>query len=189
MSKIVLFASGSGTNVENIVRYFQSNSEVEITFVFTNKKDARVLERCKELEVSAAYLSKEALKSKAFLDMLQQLNPELIGLAGYLLKIPEPWISAFQERIINIHPALLPKYGGKGMYGAHVHEAVIAAREKESGITIHYVNEHYDEGAIIAQYALEVSPQDTPLSLAEKIHGLEHEYYPKVIEKLLAHAD
>ena len=189
MSKIVLFASGSGTNVENIVRYFQSHSEVEITFVFTNKKEARVLDRCKELEVSAAYLSKEALKSTAFLAMLQQLNPDLIVLAGYLLKIPEPWIAAFQERIINIHPALLPKFGGKGMYGAHVHEAVIAAGEKESGITIHYVNEHYDEGTIIAQYAVEISPQDTPSSLAEKIHGLEHAYYPKVIEKLLTHAD
>lgn len=185
MAKIVLFASGSGSNVENIVSYFRNNDRVTIAKVITNNKEAYVLERCKKLRVQAEYHSKEALNSSEFLGELQLLDPDLIVLAGYLLKIPAAWVTAFENKILNVHPALLPKYGGKGMYGAHVHRAVIASKEKESGITIHYVNEHYDEGAIIAQYAVSLNENETAESLAEKIHELEHQYYPQVIETLL----
>ncbi len=189
MPKIVLFASGSGSNVENIISYFQESSSVEVAFVFTNKQEAGVLERCKRLGVPAAYLNKEALDSPAFLEMLKNLNPNLIVLAGYLQKIKADWVSAFSGRIINIHPALLPNYGGKGMYGMNVHQAVIQAKEKESGISIHYVNEHYDQGALIAQYTVSVDPQDTAERLAHKVQALEHRYFPAEIEKLLQHAD
>ena len=154
MPKIVLFASGSGSNVENIIRYFQESPSIEVAFVFTNKQEAGVLERCKRLGVPAAYLNKAALDSPAFLEMLKNLNPNLIVLAGFLQKIKADWVTAFAGRIININPAMLPNYGGKGMYGMNMHEAVIQAREKESGISIHYVNEHYDQGALIAQYTV-----------------------------------
>ena len=189
MPKIVLFASGSGSNVENIIRYFQESPGIEVAFVFTNKQEAGVLERCKRLGVPAAYLNKAALDSPAFLEMLKNLNPNLIVLAGFLQKIKADWVTAFAGRIINIHPAMLPNYGGKGMYGMNVHEAVIQAREKESGISIHYVNEHYDQGALIAQYTVSVDPQDTPEQLAQKVQALEHRYFPAEIEKLLQHAD
>ena len=189
MPKIVLFASGSGSNVENIIRYFQESSSVEVAFVFTNKQEAGVLERCKRLGVPAAYLNKAALDSTVFLEMLKNLNPNLIVLAGYLQKIKADWVEAFAGRIINIHPALLPNYGGKGMYGMNVHQAVIQAKEKESGISIHYVNEHYDQGALIAQYTVSVDAQDTPEQLAQKVQALEHRYFPVEIEKLLQHAD
>jgi len=189
MPKIVLFASGSGSNVENIIRYFQESSSVEVAFVFTNKQEAGVLERCKRLGVPAAYLNKAALDSTVFLEMLKNLNPNLIVLAGYLQKISADWVEAFAGRIINIHPALLPNYGGKGMYGMNVHQAVIQAKEKESGISIHYVNEHYDQGALIAQYTVSVDAQDTPEQLAQKVQALEHRYFPEEIEKLLQHAD
>ena len=189
MPKIVLFASGSGSNVENIIRYFQESTSIEVAFVFTNKQEAGVLERCKRLGVPAAYLNKAALDSPAFLEMLKNLNPNLIVLAGFLQKIKADWVTAFAGRIINIHPAMLPNYGGKGMYGMNVHEAVIQAREKESGISIHYVNEHYDQGALIAQYTVSIDAQDTPEQLAQKVQALEHRYFPAEIEKLLQHAD
>ena len=189
MPKIVLFASGSGSNVENIIRYFQESPSIEVVFVFTNKQEAGVLERCKRLGVPAAYLNKAALDSPAFLEMLKNLNPNLIVLAGYLQKIKADWVAAFSGRIINIHPALLPNYGGKGMYGMNVHEAVIQAKEKESGISIHYVNEHYDQGALIAQYKVSLDAQDTAEQLAHKVQALEHRYFPAEIEKLLQHAD
>lgn len=189
MPKIVLFASGSGSNVENIIRYFQKSPGVEVAFVFTNKQEAGVLDRCKRLGVPAAYLNKAALDSPAFLEMLKNLNPNLIVLAGYLQKIKADWVAAFSGRIINIHPALLPNYGGKGMYGMNVHEAVIQAKEKESGISIHYVNEHYDQGALIAQYTVSIDAQDTAEQLAHKVQALEHRYFPAEIEKLLQHAD
>lgn len=189
MPKIVLFASGSGSNVENIIRYFQESPSIEVAFVFTNKQEAGVLERCKRLGVPAAYLNKAALDSPAFLEMLKNLNPNLIVLAGYLQKIKADWVAAFAGRIINIHPALLPNYGGKGMYGMNVHEAVIQAKEKESGISIHYVNEHYDQGALIAQYTVSIDAQDTAEQLAQKVQALEHRYFPTEIEKLLQHAD
>ncbi len=184
---IVLFASGSGSNVENIVHYFQDSSQVAVAAVLTNKKDAPVLDRCDKLNVSALYFNRTSFyDSNCVLHILDALQPDLIVLAGFLWKIPEIVIRAFPNRIINIHPALLPKYGGKGMYGHKVHEAVKANGDTETGITIHYVNENYDEGAVIRQVKTKVSWDDSLEDIAQKIHKLEHAYFPKVIEELLS---
>lgn len=186
MKSIVLFASGSGSNVENIVNHFHTNPEVSISCVLSNKSDAKVLERCNRLNVSALYFNKHSFyNSDCVLHILKSLNPDLIILAGFLWKIPDNIINGYPDKIINIHPALLPKYGGKGMYGIHVHESVKANKESETGITIHYVNENYDEGAIIRQAKVALSPNDTPESIAEKVHELEYEFFPKVIEQVL----
>ena len=186
MKRIVLLASGSGSNVENISQYFQENSEVTIATVLTNKSDAKVLERCNRLKISALYFNRTAFyDSDCVLDLLKSCNPDLIVLAGFLWKIPENLIKNFPNKIVNIHPALLPKYGGKGMYGMHVHNAVKANNETETGITIHFVNENYDEGAIIKQVKVQITPKDSPEDIANKIHALEYEYFPKVIEALL----
>ncbi|WP_224484956.1 phosphoribosylglycinamide formyltransferase [Robertkochia aurantiaca] len=186
MKNIVILASGSGTNAENIIRYFEDHSTIRVSLVLSNKKEAGVLDRANNLKVSALSFNRTALDNGIVLQLLKEISPDLIVLAGFLWKIPEPVISAFPDRIINIHPALLPKFGGKGMYGAHVHKAVIEKGEKESGITIHYVNAHYDEGAIIFQKSVAVNTEDTPETLAEKIHQLEYENFPKVIESLLS---
>ena len=184
MKEIVLLASGSGSNVENIVNYFKDHESIRVSCVLTNKSDAPVLERCKRLGVPALYFNRTAfVKSNVVLKGLQSLNPSLIVLAGFLWKIPQDLVSAFPNKIINIHPALLPKYGGKGMYGANVHEAVKKNGEKETGITIHLVNEEYDEGATIFQAKIPLNEKDTPESIAQKVHMLEYEHYPKIIEK------
>lgn len=184
---IVLLASGSGSNVENIVRYFQNRPEVSISVVLTNKKDAKVLERCDRLGISGLFFNRMAFyDSDCVLDILKALNPYLIVLAGFLWKIPEKIIRAFPDKIINIHPALLPKYGGKGMYGNKVHKAVKTNGDTETGITIHYVNENYDEGAIIHQAKTSIQKEDDVESIAQKIHTLEYEHFPRVIEKILA---
>tara|TARA_R110001583_G_scaffold69601_9_gene197223 strand:- start:1391 stop:1966 length:576 start_codon:yes stop_codon:yes gene_type:complete len=184
--QIVLFASGSGSNVENIIRYFQDKPNVTIAMVLTNKRDAKVLERCNRLNISALYFNKTSFKeTECVLDILKGAKPDLIVLAGFLWKVPENIIKAFPNQIINIHPALLPKYGGKGMYGDNVHKAVKENKDSVSGITIHYVNEHYDEGAIIQQVETKILPNDTPDDIAAKVHALEYEYFPKVIEQLL----
>ncbi len=184
--QIVLFASGSGSNVENIIRYFQDKPNVTIAMVLTNKRDAKVLERCNRLNVSALYFNKTSFKeTECVLDILKCAKPDLIVLAGFLWKVPGNIIKAFPNQIINIHPALLPKYGGKGMYGDNVHKAVKENKDSVSGITIHYVNEHYDEGAIIQQVETKILPNDTPADIAAKVHALEYEYFPKVIEQLL----
>lgn len=186
MKRIVLFASGSGTNVENIIQYFSNNNQVEIVAVLTNRKDAIVLERCARLKISALYFNRYAfIESDLISDFLNQLNPDLIVLAGFLWRIPKKIIDYFPDRIINIHPALLPKYGGKGMFGMKVHEAVKDNLDTETGITIHYVNEHYDEGAIITQVKTSVDASDTPETIAQKVHELEYAYFPGVIEHLL----
>ena len=186
MKEIVLFASGSGSNVENIAHYFASSSKIKISCILTNNPDAPVLERCRRLKIPALYFNRDAFsKSSVVLDLLNSLQPDLIVLAGFLWKIPVELVKAFPNKIINIHPALLPKYGGKGMYGAHVHEAVKAAEEKETGITIHYVNEHYDEGAIIHQAKVAIEPSDDVETIANKVHQLEYEHFPTTIEKLL----
>tara|TARA_R110000868_G_scaffold110225_4_gene298885 strand:+ start:89 stop:655 length:567 start_codon:yes stop_codon:yes gene_type:complete len=186
MKRIVLFASGSGSNVENISQYFLQNKEISIVTVFTNKSDAKVIERCNRLNISALYFNKTAFyETDCVLDILKSCNPDLIILAGFLWKIPEKLIKTFPNKIINIHPALLPKYGGKGMYGMHVHNAIKANNEQETGITIHFVNENYDEGAIIKQVKTKISPEDTPTDIANKVHQLEYEYFPKVIDDLL----
>ncbi len=184
--RVVLFASGSGSNVENIVHYFQGRRDVTIAMVLTNKRDAKVLERCNKLNISALYFNKTAfLKSDGVLDILKGLNPDLIVLAGFLLKIPANLLLQFPDKIINIHPSLLPKYGGKGMYGHHVHTAVKANGEKETGITIHYVNERYDEGAIIHQAKTTLLKTDSVDLIAEKVHQLEFAHFPKIIDQLL----
>ncbi|MEH6770160.1 phosphoribosylglycinamide formyltransferase [Maribacter arcticus] len=184
--QIILFASGSGSNVENIANYFKLRKDVTISCVLTNKSDAKVIERCNRLEINALYFNRQAFsKSDFVLQMLQSLNPDLIVLAGFLWKIPEPITNAFPNKIINIHPALLPKYGGKGMYGMNVHNAVLENKEPETGITIHYVNAHYDEGSIIHQAKTSISPKDSADDIASKVHQLEYEYFPKVIDDIL----
>ncbi|PKA98192.1 formyltetrahydrofolate-dependent phosphoribosylglycinamide formyltransferase [Flavobacteriaceae bacterium MAR_2009_75] len=185
--RIVLFASGSGSNVENIANYFKDSQRIEVVAVLTNKKEAKVLDRCDRLGINAIYFNRHSFyKTDFVLNVLKSIQPDLIVLAGFLWKIPKDLILSFPDKIINIHPALLPKYGGKGMYGSKVHEAVKANNEVETGITIHYVNENYDEGAIIQQAKTVVDSKDTPETIAAKVHELEYEHFPKVVEKLLA---
>lgn len=187
MKNIVLFASGSGTNVENIIHYFKSNPNVSITAVLSNKREAKVLERCNKLNVSALYFNKSSFYEKGLIrKILRALNPDLIVLAGFLWKMPQDLVQDFQGKIINIHPALLPKYGGKGMFGDHVHRAVKENKEVETGITIHFVNENYDEGAVIYQARTNISPEDTVQSIAKKVQALEYKHFPRIIEKLLS---
>lgn len=186
MKRIVIFASGSGSNAENLIRFFHNRDNVSVIQVLTNNPRAKVLDRCKNLNVSALCFNRMAFsKTNDVLNLLTVSKPDLIVLAGFLWKIPQSIISEFPSKIINIHPALLPKYGGKGMYGMHVHEAVINNKEKETGITIHYVNENYDEGAIIFQSKCDVLDSDSVEDVAAKIHLLEMEHFPKVVEKLL----
>ncbi len=186
MKRIVLFASGSGTNVENIIRYFEHHPSVTVATVLTNKRDAKVLDRCKRLNTSALFFNRPSfLTSNCILDFLKCQNPDLIVLAGFLLKVPENIINSFPNKIINIHPALLPKYGGKGMYGMHVHQAVKENNDAETGITIHYVNKNYDEGAVICQFKTQIASNDTHDDIATKVHELEYEHFPRVIENLL----
>jgi phosphoribosylglycinamide formyltransferase-1 len=181
MEKIALLASGSGSNVENIVRYFKSGNELEFPLVLSNNPDAHVHVRAKKLNISSFTICKKGFENGEALLFLKRFQIDFIVLAGFLFKIPENILVAYPNRIINIHPALLPKYGGKGMYGSHVHEAVVANRETESGITIHYVNENYDEGNIIFQAKCEVLPTDSPEDVAKKVHALEYKYFPEVI--------
>ena len=184
--RIVIFASGSGTNTQNLIQYFQHNEIAEVVLVLSNKKDAKVLERSNNLNVKSLYFDKaEMSSSEGIVRTLKDAKPDLIILAGFLLKFPEIILKEFPNMVINLHPALLPKYGGKGMYGIHVHEAVVNNNEKETGITIHYVNENYDEGAVIFQKSIKLSKRDTPETVAQKIHTLEYEWFPKVVEKIL----
>ena len=186
MKKIAIFASGSGSNAENIIKFFKNDPQNSVIGVFCNKPDAFVLERAKRLNVPTFVFGREEFfHSDLVLNELKRLDIDLIVLAGFLWKVPDAIIDAYQNRVINIHPALLPSYGGKGMYGMKVHEAVIAAGEKESGITIHHVNNHYDEGATIFQAKCEIDPGDTPETLATKVHALEYEHFPRVIKEFL----
>ena len=181
MKNIALFASGSGSNVENIIHCFQNDTRIHFPFVISNKQDAYVHERAKKLNIPSFYYKKESFENGEVLAFLLENKIEFIVLAGFLLKIPSNIIQAYPDKIINIHPALLPKFGGKGMYGSHVHEAVVANRETESGITIHYVNENYDEGQIIFKAKCKVLPTDTPEDVATKVHELEYRYFPEII--------
>lgn len=184
MKKIAIFASGSGSNAENIASYFANNENLNIECIYSNKADAYVLERAKKFNIPTVVFSRdEFYGSDSIVKSLKSHDVDLIVLAGFLWLIPSNLIENFS--IINIHPALLPSYGGKGMYGSKVHEAVVANHEKESGITIHYVNDKYDEGQIIFQAKCEVLPSDTPNDVANKVHQLEYEHFPKVIEKIL----
>ena len=185
MIKIVIFASGSGTNAENIIRYFQATKSASVEAVFTNKADAQVIQRAEKYQVPSLVFTKNDLETGKVLQEINAIQPDLIVLAGFLLKFPESIVAAYPDKIINIHPALLPKYGGKGMYGMHVHRAVVENKESKTGITIHYVNENYDEGNIIFQKEVSVLISDTPEVVAAKIHELEQDHFPAVIEKLL----
>ncbi len=185
MKNIVLLASGSGSNAENIIQYFKDKNILCNFHIITNKKDAFVLERAKKLNVSAEIITKKQNDEGILFERIKEINPDLIVLAGYLLLFPANIVASYPNKIINIHPALLPKFGGKGMYGSFVHDAVIANKETETGITIHYVSEHYDEGAVIFQAKTPVVEMDTALDVANKVHELEYEHFPKVIEELL----
>lgn len=187
MINVAIFASGEGTNVENLIRYFASSKEVKIKIIVTNKPEAGVVKRVEAYKKNIQIVSKEALANYTdqLIDFLRTEKTDLIILAGFLLKVPEKIVKAFPQRIINIHPALLPNYGGKGMYGRKVHEAVLKAGEKTSGITVHYVDEEYDKGEHILQALCRVDEEDSPETLAKKIHELEYFYFPKAVEKAI----
>ncbi|WP_282135006.1 phosphoribosylglycinamide formyltransferase [Seonamhaeicola maritimus] len=186
MKRVVIFASGSGSNAENLIKFFQNSDNVSVIQVLTNNPHAKVLDRAKRLKVSALSFNRVAFtKTDDVLNLLKISNPDLIILAGFLWKFPENILAEFPNKVINVHPALLPKFGGKGMYGMHVHNAVVENKEPETGITIHYVNENYDEGATIFQAKCDVLPTDSANDVAAKIHELEMEHFPKVVDKLL----
>ena len=185
MKRIVIFASGSGSNAENIIKFFHHTKTATVTSVLCNNKQAKVFERCKNLKTKCLHFNKSDFETSDTVLNILKNEADFIILAGFLWRIPQKIIAAFPDKIINIHPALLPKYGGKGMYGMHVHKAVKENNEKESGITIHYVNVNYDEGAVIYQAKTALNSQDTPETIAEKIHLLEHRYFPKVIEEVI----
>jgi len=181
---LAIFASGNGSNAEKIIKHFINHPWIDVKTIYSNNKDAFVLERAKKYNIPTVVFTKEEFIKRKFNQQLLQHNYDLIILAGFMWLLPPNIIVSFKNKIINIHPALLPKYGGKGMYGHHVHQAVLKNEEKESGITIHYVNEHYDEGNIIFQAKCKVFGSDTANSLAERIHQIEHLHYPSVIEKI-----
>lgn len=187
LHRIAIFASGNGTNAENIVRYFKNHEQIEISLVLTNNPGAGVIHRMKILNLPCMVFDRNDLYENGRVSMiLKNYGITFIVLAGFLWKIPQQILNDYPDRIVNIHPALLPKYGGKGMYGMKVHQAVAEAKERESGITIHYVNDNYDEGKIIFQARCKLNPaEDSPETIAEKVHFLEYRYYPEVIEKLL----
>ncbi|WP_313806233.1 phosphoribosylglycinamide formyltransferase [Flavobacterium sp.] len=185
MKKIVIFASGSGSNAENIILHFKNKSQRTVVAVLTNNSHAKVIERAENQNVEAIVFDKSQLNDGTILNKINAIQPDLIVLAGFLLMFPKDIIAHYPDKVINVHPALLPKYGGKGMYGMNVHKAVLENKEKETGITIHYVNEHYDEGAIIFQASVNIEDCKAPEEIAQKIHELEHEHFPLVIEALL----
>ena len=187
MNKIAIFASGSGTNAENIIKFFKENKKIEISLIFSNNKNAPVIQRAVNHNIKYHIFSRsDFYESDKVLKIISKNNIDFIVLAGFLWLIPEYLIDAYPNKIINIHPALLPKYGGKGMYGMKVHEAVVENRDTESGISIHYVNKDYDKGNIIFQAKCNVLPDDTADDVAKKVHELEYAHFPKVIEKFLS---
>ncbi len=186
MNKIAIFASGSGTNAQNICEYFKSNKDIEVCCILSNKADAYVLQRAKKMNIPTMVFSRhEFYETDIVLNFLLENKINWIVLAGFLWLVPGNIVDKFTNRIINIHPALLPKYGGKGMYGLNVHKAVIENNDDESGISIHYVNKVYDEGNIIFQARCKVNSTDTPESLAKKVHELEYLHFPRVIGELI----
>ena len=186
MKRICILVSGNGTNCENIIRHFQQNGKADIALVISNRPDAYALVRARKLGVKSFVLTRrEFSDSSKVLGILEREHVDFIVLAGFLLLVPGFLIDAFDHRMVNLHPALLPKYGGKGMYGHHVHEAVKAAGERETGMTVHWVSREYDAGEIIAQYKTAISPTDTVDDIAAKEHVLEMTYFPKVLDSLL----
>jgi phosphoribosylglycinamide formyltransferase 1 len=186
VKRIVILASGAGSNAANLLGYFKTSNTAEVVLIASNKANAGVLDIAKAHGVATYLITRANFnETEEFIAYLNVLQIDLILLAGFLWKVPETMVKNFPGQIINIHPALLPKYGGKGMYGHHVHEAVHAAGEKESGITVHWVNEQYDEGAIIAQYAVSLSPEDSPSDIERKVRALEMQWFPSVVERVL----
>ena len=185
MKRLSIFVSGNGTNLQRIAEYFKDKKDVEIVNVVCNNPKAYAIERAKKLGIPLRMITKMEFNRPEFTEEMHNLNLDLIVLAGFLWKIPSSLIQAYPKKIVNIHPALLPKYGGKGFYGEHVHEAVVAAKEAQSGITVHYVNEVYDSGEIILQARVSLDEKETPDSLAAKIHQLEQAYFPVAIEQVL----
>lgn len=185
MKNIVLFASGGGSNAEQIMRYFAGSPNVRVTAVFTNNAAAGVIEKAKQYKVPAIIFGRDEMNSGELAEKVSEYHPDLIVLAGFLWKFPTDIIAQYPDRVINIHPALLPKYGGKGMFGMHVHRKVLEDKEPESGITIHYVNDNYDEGNIIFQERVTLDGCTTAEEVAAKVLELEHRHFPEVIEKLL----
>lgn len=185
MKNIVIFASGSGTNAENIMHYFKGNEDIRIAAVFSNNPMAGVLDKAEKHGIPSIVFTKSELADATVSKNLLDFSPDTIILAGFLLKFPAGLIESYPGRIINIHPALLPKYGGKGMYGMNVHQAIMENKDTETGITIHYIDEHYDEGDIIFQKSITLSGNETCEEIADKVRELEHEYFPQIIEKLL----
>ena len=186
MIRLAIFSSGNGSNAENICHYFSQHSHIQPVVIISNKQEAFVHERARKLNIpSYTFTKKEFDEGRSILDKLQQYNVDFVVLAGFLLKISQSLLDAFPNKMVNIHPALLPKYGGKGMYGDHVHRAVVEAGEKESGITIHYVNENYDEGAVIFQASCKVLPTDQATDVARKVGELEYAHFPRVIEEMI----
>ena len=186
MKRIAILASGAGSNADNILNHFKRSNEVSVVLIASNRPDAGVLEVAKRHGVATYILTKENFKEGSdFADYLASLGVDLVVLAGFLWKVPAVFVQAFHRRIINVHPSLLPKFGGKGMFGHHVHEAVHAAGEAESGITIHYVNEHYDEGAIIAQFKTALNPNDAVSDIERKVRALEMAHFPEVVQEVL----
>ncbi|MGV3636433.1 MAG: phosphoribosylglycinamide formyltransferase [Flavobacteriales bacterium] len=189
MKRIAILASGSGSNAQRLIEHFRSTGGAEVVVVGCDQPQAGVLQRAWDLGVPAYLFNGTDLRTGKVHAELQALRVDLVVLAGFLRLIPADMVRAFPYRIINIHPSLLPKFGGKGMYGVRVHEAVIAAKETESGITIHFVNERFDEGAPIAQFKCPVAPNDTPGSLAARVQALEHAHFPAVVEAVLTNAN
>lgn len=185
MKKIILFASGSGTNAEAIIRHFASQKTAKVEAVFTNNPSAMVIARAQSLNVPVVIFTRAEFESGKVLEIMKQFSPDLIVLAGFLWKMPAAIVQAFPDKILNIHPALLPKYGGKGMYGLHVHQAVLDHNETETGISIHVVNEHYDEGALLFQQSVSIVHCQSAEEVAQKVHELEHVYFSSVIESYL----
>ncbi|MBO4607113.1 MAG: phosphoribosylglycinamide formyltransferase [Prevotella sp.] len=186
MINLAIFVSGGGTNCENIIRYFEGSDQVNVALVISNRSDAYALVRAERLQVKSMVIGKQKLNDESFLmGVMREHQIDFIVLAGFLLMVPYFLIDAYPQRIINIHPALLPEFGGKGMWGHHVHEAVKAAGKTETGMTVHYVSEVCDGGEIIAQFSTPISPDDTPDDIAAKEHVLEMKYFPQVIEEVL----
>lgn len=186
MKNIAIFASGSGSNALKIIEYFKPSSRINVKVIVCNRQNAGVLEKARIHGISTLMVQRKAFyESEDLLNQLEDLKIDFIALAGFLWLIPENLVNKYPNRIVNIHPALLPKYGGKGMYGMHIHRAVREANEKQSGLTIHYVNKDYDEGAIILQRRVELADDDSPEEIAAKVLKLEHRYYPLVIEDIL----
>lgn len=187
MKNIAIFASGEGTNAQNIIEYFKNSKTINVALIVSNKSTANVLSRAKQANIPSLLINRvDFYENNKTIEQLRQFNIDFIILAGFLWMMPESLIKEYPDKIINIHPALLPKFGGKGMYGMKVHEAVINSKEKESGISIHYVNEQYDEGKVISQHRCYISDNETADTLAQKIHHLEYKYFPKVIEQILS---